>query len=164
MSSEDETDPPKKRATLRPLGLITESGRWVPMNSGRYSPALQQAESPELEALVDEREQLREQLQHVKDLSSRLIDRAEAQDQRIAALEADLKTKETLIRDLEAETAQLIAHASNREEHVKALKGELKELESSNDELVMAANRREDRISQLESFLKMIADADRNQK
>ena len=163
MSSENKTDPPKK-PVLRPLGLITESGRWVPMNSGRYSPALQAAESPELEQLVDERENLREQLQHVKDLSSRLIDRAEAQDQRIAALEADLKSKETLIRDLEAETADLIAAASNREDHVKALKGELKELTSSNDELVMQANRREDRISQLENFLKMIADSEQHEK
>src|SRR5437762_1312042 len=99
MSSENKTDPPRKRPVLRPLGMVTESGRWVPMNSGRYSPALQATESAELEALVDEREELREQLKHVKDLSSRLIDRVDAQDQRIAALEADLKSKETLIRD-----------------------------------------------------------------
>jgi chromosome segregation ATPase len=133
----------------------------VPLNSGRYSPALQAIESNELEALVDEREDLREQLRNVKDLSSRLIDRVDAQDQRIAILEGELKSKETLIRDLETEAAQLIAHASNREEHVKALKSELKELAATTDELVAVASKREDRISQLESFLKMIADSDR---
>jgi chromosome segregation ATPase len=163
MSSEHKTDPPKKRPVLRELGTITDSGRWVPTNSGRYSPALQQTESAELEALVDEREQLREQLNHVKDLSSRLIDRVDFQEKRIEALEAELRSKETLIRDLETEAAELIAHASNREEHVKALKSELKELESTNDEMVMAATRREERISQLESFLKMIAETDRKQ-
>ena len=162
MSDEHKTDPPKKRAALRPLGLITESGRWVPMNSGKYNAALQAAESPELEQLVDERENLREQLQHVKDLSTRLMDRAEAQDQRIAALEGELKKKETMIRDLELETAELIAHASNRADHVKALENELKELESSNDEMVMAAARREERITQLENFLKMIGEAERD--
>ena len=152
---------PSKRPTLRPLGIITESGRWVPMNSGRYSPALQAAESEDLERLVDEREELREQLNHVKDLSSRLIDRVDQQDQKIAALEAELQKKQTLIKDLEEETAELIAHASNREEHVRALKAELKELESSNDEMVMQASRREERITQLEAFLAMIADSDK---
>lgn len=160
MSSEHKTDPPRKRPVLRELGTLTESGRWVPVNSGRYNAALQAVESVELEALVDEREQLREQLTHVKELSSRLIDRVDAQDQRIEALEAELKGKETLIRDLESEAAQMIAHASNREDHVKALESELKELFSATDELVMQAARREDRISQLESFLKMIADTD----
>src|SRR5262245_50258370 len=111
MSSDHKTDPPKKRPVLRQLGTVTDSGRWVPTNSGRYSPALQAAESAELEALVDEREQLREQLRNVKDLSSRLIDRVDAQDLRINALESELKQKETLIHDLEAEAAQLIAHA-----------------------------------------------------
>jgi chromosome segregation ATPase len=143
------------------LGAITESGRWVPLNSGRYSPALQAIESNELEALVDEREDLREQLRHVKDLSSRLIDRVDAQDQRIAALEAELKGKEQMIHDLESEAAALIAHASNREDHVKALKSELKELSAATDEMVVQASKREERISQLESFLKMISDTDR---
>jgi DNA repair exonuclease SbcCD ATPase subunit len=160
VTTEHKTDPPRKRPALRPLGAITESGRWVPLSSGRYSPALQAIESNELEALVDEREDLREQLKHVKDLSSRLIDRVDAQDQRIAGLEAELKTKEALIHDLEAEAAQIIAHASNREDHINALKSELKELSSSNDELVVKAARREERISQLEGFLEMIADAD----
>jgi chromosome segregation ATPase len=161
LSSEHKTDPPKKRPVLRALGTITTSGRWVPTNSDRYSPALQSTDSEELEELIDEREQLREQLRHVKDLSSRLIDRVDAQDQRISDLEGKLKLRETLIHDLELEAAALIAHASNREEHVKALKSELKELSSTNDELVMQAARREDRISQLENFLKMIAESDR---
>ena len=162
MSSEHKTDPPRKRPVLRPLGAISDSGRWIPINSGRYSPALVAADSAELEALVDEREQLREQLQNVKDLSSRLIDRVDAQEQRIAALEGELKGKERMIQDLEAETAQLIASASNREDHVNALKGELKELTSSNDELVMQAARREERITQLETFLKMISETERS--
>jgi chromosome segregation ATPase len=161
LASEHRTDPPRKRPALRPLGTITDSGRWVPLNSGRYSPALEAVESADLEALIDEREQLREQLTHVKDLSSRLIDRVDAQDQRIEALASELKRKETLIHDLEAEAAQLIAHASNREEHVKALQSQLEELVSTNDELVTQATRREDRIAQLETFLKMIAEADR---
>lgn len=160
MSNEHKTDPPRKRTILRELGTITESGRWVPTNSGRYSAALQAADSPELEALVDEREVLREQLQHVKDLSSRLIDRVDAQDAQIAKLQAELKSKESMIHDLEAEAAQLVAHASNREDHVKALESELKELFSTTDEMVMQAARREDRISQLENFLKMIAETD----
>lgn len=162
MSSEHKTDPPKKRPVLKALGTLTESGRWVPLNSGRYSPALEAVESAELEALVDEREDLREQLNHVKDLSSRLIDRVDQQQQQIESLQAELKRKETLIHDLEAESAHLIACASNREEHVKALRSQLKELEASNDDMVAAASKREERISQLESFLKMIADSDRS--
>ncbi len=160
MSNEHRTDPPRKRPALRPLGTLTESGRWVPIGSGRYSPALEAVESAELEALIDEREQLREQLTHVKDLSTRLIDRVEAQDQRISELQADLKRKEALIRDLEAEAAQLIAHASNREEHVKALKSQVDELSSATDDLVAQAAKREERIAQLEGFLKLIAEAD----
>ena len=58
----------------------------------------------------------------------------------------------------------MIAHASNREDHVKVLKSELKELNSTNDELVVQATKREDRISQLESFLAMIADADEREE
>jgi predicted nuclease with TOPRIM domain len=131
---------------------------------GDWSPALRSADSPELQALVLERAQLREQLVHVKDLSTRLIDKVDEQAQRIEALESELKRKDAMIHDLEAETAQLIAHASNREEHVTALKGELKELEAANDELVSKAAKREDRISQLESFLKMIAEADRREE
>ncbi len=161
MTDEHKKDPPRKRPVLRPLGTLTESGRWIPLNSGRYSPALIAADSAELEALVDEREQLREQLTTVRDLSSRLLDRVDAQEQRIASLEAELKSNERLIRDFEVETADLIASASNREDHVNALKGELKELSSSNDELVMQGARREERISQLESFLQMIADSSR---
>jgi vacuolar-type H+-ATPase subunit I/STV1 len=161
LSRDHKTDPPRKKPTLRPLGAISDSGRWVPLNSGRYSPALQAIDSVELEALVDEREQLREQLRHVKDLSSRLIDRVDEQDQRIEKLEVELKSKEKLIHDLEAEAAQLIAHASNREDHVNALKSELKELSSSNDELAALAAKREDRISQLESFLELIAETER---
>lgn len=160
MSSDHGTDPPRKRPAVRALGSLTESGRWVPIGSGRYSPALEAVESAELEALIDEREQLREQLTHVKDLSSRLIDRVDAQEQRIEALQAELKSKETLIRDLEAEAAQLVAHASNREDHVKALKSQVDELASSNDDLVAAAAKREERIAQLEGFLKMIAEAE----
>jgi DNA repair exonuclease SbcCD ATPase subunit len=161
LSTEHKTDPPRKRPTLRPLGAITESGRWVPLNSGRYSPALQAIDSTELEALVDEREDLREQLKNVKELSSRLIDRVDAQDQRISGLESELKKKEQLIHDLEAEAAQLIAHASNREEHVKILKGELRELEATTEDLVAHAAKREERISQLEKFLEMISDSER---
>jgi chromosome segregation ATPase len=161
VADENKTDPPRKRPSLRTLGAITESGRWVPLNSGRYSPALQAIESQELEALVDEREDLREQLKNVKDLSSRLIDKVDEQEQRIAALQAELKKKETLIRDLEQEAAELIAHASNREEHVKVLKSELKELAATTDDLVAVAAKREDRISQLEKFLEMIAETDK---
>jgi chromosome segregation ATPase len=161
MSSENKTDPPRKRPSLRPVGHFTESGRWVPLNSGRFSAALEAVESADLEALIDEREQLREQLAHVKDLSSRLIDRVDAQEQQIASLQTELKRKESLIHDLEVEAADLIAHASNREQHVKALQSQLEELSSTTDEMVTLASKREDRISQLESFLKMIADADR---
>src|SRR4051812_4872662 len=117
---------------MRPLGTISESGRWIPLSSSRFSPALAAVESLELEELVNEREQLREQLEHVRDLSTRLIDRVDGQDQRIAGLEAELRSKETLIHDLEAEAAQLIAHASNREDHVNALKVAIKELSTSN--------------------------------
>jgi chromosome segregation ATPase len=140
------------------LGTLTESGRWVPINSGRFSAALEAVESAELEQLIDEREQLREQLKHVRDLSTRLMDRVDAQEQRIASLEGHLKKKQTLIHDLEAEAAQLIAHASSREERVQALKNQLDELESSNDELVMQASRREERIAQLQDFLKLIGE------
>lgn len=161
MASEHKTDPPKKRPALRPLGAITESGRWVPLNSGRFSPALQAVDSEELEALVDEREDLREQLRNVKDLSSRLIDRVDAQDQRIAVLEAELKSKESLIHDLEAEAAQMIAAASNREDHINVLKAEITALTDSTDDLVQHAAKREERISQLESFLELIADSDK---
>lgn len=129
-------------------------------DSGSWSPALRAVESPELQSLVQERQHLQEQLRHVKDLSSRLIDKVDEQSQRIEALEAELKGKETLIHDLEAESASLIAHASNREEAVKALNGELTELSSANDELVLKAAEREERIAQLESFLKMIAEAE----
>lgn len=171
MSSDHDTDPPKKRPSLRRLGTISKSGRWIPLESPRYSPALRAIDSEELEELVGEREQLREQLRHVRDLSTRLIDKVDAQDQRlevqrrrIETLEAELKQKDTLIHDLEAEVAEMIAHASNREDHVRVLKVELQELSSANDELALQATKREERISQLESFLAMIADADRREK
>ncbi len=160
MPGDHPTDPPRKvRAVLRSAGDWARD-RGARSEERTWSPALRSTESPELQALVQEREQLREQLFHVRDLSSRLIDRVDEQDQRIGALEADLKNKETLIHDLEVEAADLIAHASNREEHVKGLKTELDELSSTNDDLITQATKREDRISQLEVFLKMIADAD----
>lgn len=164
MSSEHRTDPPRKRPRLRPVGAFTDSGRWVPLNSGRYSPALEAVESADLEALIDEREQLREQLAHVKDLSSRLIDRVDSQEQKIAALQAELRSKESLIHDLESEAADLIAHASTRAQHVQALESQLKDLESTHDDMVAQASKREDRISQLESFLEMIEKAERHEE
>jgi phage shock protein A len=155
LSNDHKTDPPRKiRPVLRPTGF--RSGN----EEGMWSPALKSTESAEMKALVVERDHLREQLTHVKDLSSRLIDRVDEQTKRIEELEADLHAKEALIRDYEAEAAELIAHASNREDHVNALKTELQELASANDEITTQVAKRAERIAQLESFLKMIAEAD----
>ena len=129
-------------------------------NSGRFSPALEAVESAELEELIDEREDLREQLKHVRELSSRLIDRVDEQDQKIELLRGGAQAQRGAHSRPRGRVRVIIAHASSREEHVKVLKGQLKELEASTDELTAHTSRREERISQLEGFLKMIADAE----
>jgi chromosome segregation ATPase len=158
LASEHSTGPSIK------LRTVSRTRDHKPRPEDSWSPALRVAESPELQALVQERDQLREQLRHVKDLSSRLIDKVDEQAHQIELLEATVKGKEALIRGLEAEAAQLIANASTREQHVNVLKGEFKELESANDELVSKAVQREERMAQLESFLEMIAQAESRDK
>jgi chromosome segregation ATPase len=94
-----------------------------------WSPADRTA----LAEVTAERDQLREQLGHVRDLSSRLIDASEAQQDRICALESQIQAKDALIAALESENEVLITRLSSRET----------------------------RISALESFLEMIAEADK---
>jgi DNA repair exonuclease SbcCD ATPase subunit len=91
--------------------------------------------SPVLAQVIAERDELKVQLENVRDLSDRLIDVGEAQQQRIEALETELRAKDSMIQALESENAELIKHVSSRE----------------------------NRISALESFLSMIAEADRHE-
>ena len=91
------------------------------------------AERYVLDGLIAERDRLREHLENVRELANRMIARSDAKEDRISALEAALRQKDALIRDLEQENLSLIAHVSSRES----------------------------RIAALESFLEMIAEADK---
>jgi chromosome segregation ATPase len=74
-----------------------------------------------LHELIEDRDNLREQLQHVRDLADRVISRAEAQQDRIISLEGQLKAKDALIADLEDENTALLKHVSAREDRINAL-------------------------------------------
>jgi len=84
-----------------------------------------------LKEVTADRDRLREQLGHVRDLSDRLIDTCEAKDAQIFALEAEIAVKNVLLQDLEEENAHLIAHVSTRESRILALERMLGAVSSS---------------------------------
>jgi hypothetical protein len=91
--------------------------RWAALDEGAWSPT----ERPLNEALVFERDQAREQLRHVRELTERLIEGADTYQDRIRALEVQLREKTELVEALESENEALIAHVSQRENRVREL-------------------------------------------
>jgi hypothetical protein len=105
--------------------------RWPRIDDTSWSPVLAE--------VIAERDELKQQLDHVRDLSDRVIDIADAQQARIVVLENELKAKEEMLQA--------------KDEMIQAL-------ESENAELIKHVSTRENRISELERFMAMIEEAD----
>lgn len=113
--------------TNRNRGHAREPSRFTPRVRELRMPRVEEESSwsPSdrlaLKEVTADRDRLREQLDHVRDLSDRLIDTCEAKQAQIFALEVELAEKNELIRDLEEENHHLISHVSNRETRIGEL-------------------------------------------
>jgi hypothetical protein len=88
-----------------------------------------------LQEVMAERDRLKEQLDNVRELSSRLIDTCDAKDEQIRSLEAQICAKDAMIADLEQENEQLIGVVSERETRISTLQRFLQMMAEADERL-----------------------------